>query len=85
MSVHDGFKDLSLRKFWQREYNCQDSLLKKNAARFWGRIVTTDERWFHYYDSETKQQSSQWKNTISPKEASYKHSRKEHVHSFSEL
>lgn len=30
------------------------------------RIVTTDESWFHYYDPETKQQSSQWKNTNSP-------------------
>jgi predicted RNA-binding protein with PUA-like domain len=31
------------------------------------RIITTDETWFHYYDPETKQQSSQWKNVNSPR------------------
>jgi predicted RNA-binding protein with PUA-like domain len=31
------------------------------------RIITTDETWFHYYDPETKQQPSQWKNVDSPR------------------
>ena len=31
------------------------------------RIITTDETWFDYYDPETKQQSSQWKNVDSPR------------------
>jgi hypothetical protein len=31
------------------------------------KIITTDETWFHYYDPETKQQSSQWKNIDSPR------------------
>jgi hypothetical protein len=34
---------------------------------FLDRIITTDETWFHYYDPETKQQSSQWKNVDSPR------------------
>ena len=36
------------------------------GIRFLDRIITTDESWFHYYDPETKQQSSQWKNCNSP-------------------
>ena len=45
---------LFLRKFSQ------------SGIRFLDRIITTDETWFHYYDPETKQQSSQWKNVDSP-------------------
>lgn len=29
-------------------------------------IITTDETWLHYYEPETKQQSSVWKNVDSP-------------------
>jgi hypothetical protein len=36
--------------------------VNRGGIRFLDRIITTDESWFHYYDPETKQQSSQWKN-----------------------
>ena len=38
----------------------------RGGVRYLDRIITTDESWFHYYDPETKQQSSQWKNVNSP-------------------
>ena len=38
----------------------------QSGIGFLDRIITTDETWFHYYDPETKQQSSQWKNVDSP-------------------
>ena len=39
----------------------------QSGIGFLDRIITTDETGFHYYDSETKQQSSQWKNVNSPR------------------
>jgi histone-lysine N-methyltransferase SETMAR len=39
----------------------------QSGIDFLDRIITTDETWFHYYDPETKQQSSQWKNVDSPR------------------
>lgn len=39
---------------------------KREGQRFLDRIITTDETWLYYYDPETKQQSSQWKNSDSP-------------------
>jgi histone-lysine N-methyltransferase SETMAR len=39
----------------------------QSGIGFLDRIITTDEAWFHYYDPETKQQSSQWKNVDSPR------------------
>ena len=35
--------------------------LLQDQPDFLSRIVTTDESWFHYYEPETKAQSSQWK------------------------
>ena len=45
--------------------------VNRGGIRFLDRIITTDESWFHYYDPETKQQSSQWKNcnSLPPKKA----------------
>ena len=40
--------------------------VNRGDIRLLYRIITTDESWFHYYDPETKQQSSQWKNCNSP-------------------
>ena len=39
---------------------------EKEGDDFLNRIITTDETWLFYYDSETKQQSSQWKSNDSP-------------------
>jgi predicted RNA-binding protein with PUA-like domain len=39
---------------------------RQSGIGFLDRIITTDETGFHYYDPETKQQSSQWKNVDSP-------------------
>jgi hypothetical protein len=35
--------------------------LSQSRIGFLDRIITIDETWFHYYDPETKQQSSQLK------------------------
>jgi hypothetical protein len=40
--------------------------LSQSGIGFLDRIITIDETWFHYYDPETKQQSSQLKNVDSP-------------------
>ena len=40
--------------------------LSQSRIGFLDRIITIDETWFHYYDPETKQQSSQLKNVDSP-------------------
>jgi hypothetical protein len=40
--------------------------VNRGGIKFLNRIITTDESWFHYYDPEIKQQSSQWKNCNSP-------------------
>jgi len=32
-----------------------------------GRIVTVDETWVHYHQSETKKASKEWRHTSSPK------------------
>jgi hypothetical protein len=32
--------------------------VNRGGIRFLDRIITTDESWFHYYDPETKQQST---------------------------
>ena len=40
--------------------------VNRGGIRFLDRIITADESWFHYYDPETKQQSSQWKHCNSP-------------------
>ena len=45
------------RDFFER--SCEDVQFLKN-------IVTGDESWVYGYDSETKQQSSQWKGPTSP-------------------
>jgi len=38
----------------------------QNEPDFLGRLVTGDETWFHFYEPETKQQSSVWKATHEP-------------------
>jgi hypothetical protein len=44
-----------------------ENVVFSDEEGFLDRIITTDETWFHYYDPETKQQSSQWKNVDSPR------------------
>ena len=39
---------------------------RKEGEQFLSRIVTCDEVWVHFYDPETKQQSSVWKHSSSP-------------------
>jgi hypothetical protein len=34
---------------------------------FLSKVITGDERWVYGYDSETKQQSFQWKSPTSPR------------------
>lgn len=42
---------------------------KEEGEGVWDGIITTDEMWLHYYDPETKQQSSVWtfKRNLPPK------------------
>jgi histone-lysine N-methyltransferase SETMAR len=44
-------------------------ILQRNSdeATFLSWIITGDESWVYGYDSETKQQSSQWKSPYSPR------------------
>jgi hypothetical protein len=36
-------------------------------ADFLSRVVTVVETWVHFFDSETKQQSMEWKHRCSPR------------------
>jgi len=42
------------------------SLYNADPAKFFRRYATMDETWAHHFDSETKQQSKQWKHVTSP-------------------
>lgn len=58
----------------QRRVAASKTFLKRWKAggeRFLDRIITCDETWLYYYDSETKHQSSAWavRETASPKKA----------------
>ncbi|XP_029634903.1 protein GVQW3-like [Octopus sinensis] len=45
-------------------------LFGADEENFLARFITKDESWVHHYQSETKEQSKQWKNTSStPKKA----------------
>jgi hypothetical protein len=47
---------------------CRDLKEKlRNDPNFLTKIVTGDESWCYAYDPETKQASSQWKHSNSPK------------------
>ena len=78
--VHDilGFHKVAAR--WvprhlteEQKHNGQhicSSLLERynrEGDSFLNRIITADETWVHHYESETKQQSMQWKHTSSSK------------------
>jgi len=41
--------------------------LASDVETFLSRVITRDESWVYGYDSETKQQSSQWKSPTSPR------------------
>jgi len=41
------------------------SLYNADPAKFLRRYITMDETWAHHFDSETKQQSKQWKHFTS--------------------
>ena len=49
-------------------YNTSRDLLARSQQEpdFLARIVTVDESWFHYYEPESKAQSSQWKRRDEP-------------------
>ena len=53
---------------WVPRMLSEENMTNRTEAsrQFLDRTITTDETWFHYYDPETKQQSSQWKNVDSP-------------------
>ena len=53
-----------------------------NDPSFMSRVITGDESWVYGYDSETKQQSSQWKSPGSPrpKKARQSHSAAKSMH-----
>ena len=49
-----------------KDSNCFLKKFRAGGDQFLDRIITTDGTWFHYYDPETKHQSSQWKHAHSP-------------------
>jgi hypothetical protein len=55
-----------VRRIWCRGKRQFLRKFSQSGIGFLDRIITTNETWFHYYDPETKQQSSQWKNVDSP-------------------
>jgi hypothetical protein len=55
--------DWKLQGFSIRE----NFLQRANDENFLKNIITSDETWVYGYDSETKQQSSHWKNPPSPR------------------
>lgn len=53
----------------QRRILCSAEFLRRYDAEgdnFLNRIITTDETWLHYFDPETKMQSSVWKTPSTP-------------------
>jgi histone-lysine N-methyltransferase SETMAR len=48
-----------LRKFWN--FFC---LIQMSS--FPARLVAMDETWLYHYDPETKQQSTEWRHSVSP-------------------
>ena len=53
----------------ERRVSTSRAFLRKwgsGGDAFLDRIITSDETWLHFYDPETKQQSSVWKSSDSP-------------------
>jgi len=77
------YKDLDMRKLsakWvpkslnadQKLQRCQSSeqlleFFQHDPNYFLSRLVTMDETWLHHYDSEAKQQSMEWRHSVSPR------------------
>ena len=40
--------------------------LSDEGDSFLNKVITCDETWFHFFEPESKQQSSMWKHTWSP-------------------
>jgi histone-lysine N-methyltransferase SETMAR len=55
-------KLLSQEQLKARKEACQEllQLYRANETTFIDQIITGDESWFHFYEPQTKQQSSQW-------------------------
>lgn len=55
-------KLLTTQQLQEREKTCKDllSLHDPDPSHFFNQLVTGDESWFHFFEPETKQQSSQW-------------------------
>jgi len=76
-------EDLDMRKLsakWvlkclnvdQKRQRCQKSeqileFFRRDPNDFLSRLVTMDETWLYHYDSETKQQSVEWRHSGSPR------------------
>ena len=76
-------EDLDMRKLsakWvlkclnadQKLQRCQSSeqlleFFQHDPNYFLSRLVTMDETWLHHYDSEAKQQSMEWRHSVSPR------------------
>jgi len=78
--VHDVLQFHKLSARWmprqltaelkERRFDACQELLKcfeSEGDGFLGRTVTGDETWVHYYQSETKKASEEWRHTSSPK------------------
>jgi hypothetical protein len=58
----------------QRVNVCEElRQIASDDAAFLPRVITGDESWIYGYESETKQQSSQWKSPESPRPRKARH------------
>lgn len=64
LSIDDRKKRVNASRSFMKRF-------KDEGEGFLDRIITMDETWLHYYDPETKQQSSMWtlKGNPPPKES----------------
>ena len=60
-------------KMKEARVNISKALLSnKNPADVHSRLVTCDETWIHYYDSQSKQETIEWKHVESPRTKKFK-------------
>jgi len=77
---HEDLDMLKLSAKWvpkclnadQKLQPCQSSeqllaFFRRDSNEFLSRLVTMDETWLYHYDTETKQQSMQWRHSGSPR------------------
>ena len=55
------------KRQWCQSYEQHLEFFRRDSNDFLSRLVTMDETWLYQYDSETKQQSLEWRHSGSPR------------------